>query len=30
VSHCYPLGPVFAGDIDGKAVAAIAFQILVP
>jgi hypothetical protein len=32
VSHCYPLGPVFvdAGDIDGKAVAAIPFQILVP
>ena len=32
VSHCYPLGPVFidTGDIDGKAVAAIPFQILVP
>ena len=32
VSHCYPFGPVFvdAGDIDGKAVAAIPFQILVP
>ena len=32
VSHCYPLGPVFVdtGDIDGKAVAAIPFQILVP
>ncbi len=32
VSHCYPLGPVFidTGDVDGKAVAAIAFQILVP
>jgi len=31
VSHCYPLGPVFidTGDIDGKAVAAIPFQILV-
>jgi hypothetical protein len=32
VSHCYPLGSVFidTGDIDGKAVAAIPFQILVP
>jgi hypothetical protein len=32
VAHCYPLGPVFidTGDIDGKAVAAIPFQILVP
>jgi len=32
VSHCYPLGPVFVdtGDIDGKAIAAIPFQILVP
>jgi len=32
VSHCYPFGPVFidTGDIDGKAVAAIPFQILVP
>jgi hypothetical protein len=32
VSHCYPLGPIFidTGDIDGKAVAAIPFQILVP
>jgi hypothetical protein len=32
VSHCYPLGPVFidTGDVDGKAVAAIPFQILVP
>ena len=32
VSHCYPLGPVFidTGDTDGKAVAAITFQILVP
>jgi hypothetical protein len=32
VAHCYPLGPVFVdtGDIDGKAVAAIPFQILVP
>jgi len=32
VSHCYPLGPVFVdtGDVDGKAVAAIPFQILVP
>jgi hypothetical protein len=32
VSHCYPLGPVFVdtGDTDGKAVAAIPFQILVP
>jgi hypothetical protein len=32
VSHCYALGPVFVdtGDIDGKAVAAIPFQILVP
>ena len=29
VAHCYPLGPVFidTGDIDGKAVAAIPFQI---
>jgi hypothetical protein len=32
VSHCYPLGLVFidTGDVDGKAVAAIPFQILVP
>ncbi len=32
VSHCYPLGPVFidTGDTDGKAVAAIPFQILCP
>jgi len=32
VSHCYSFGPVFidTGDIDGKAVAAIPFQILVP
>jgi len=32
VAHCYPLGPVFVdtGDVDGKAVAAIPFQILVP
>ena len=32
VAHCYPLGQVFidTGDIDGKAVAAIPFQILVP
>jgi len=32
VSHCYPLGPAFVdtGDIDGKAVAAIPFQILIP
>ena len=32
VSHCYPLGPVFVdtGDVDGKSVAAIPFQILVP
>ncbi len=32
VSHCYPLGPVFVdtGDVDGKAVAAIPSQILVP
>jgi hypothetical protein len=32
VSHCYPLGPVFVdtGDVDGKAVAVIPFQILVP
>lgn len=32
VSHCYPLGPVFidTGDLDGKAVAAIPFQILLP
>ena len=32
VAHCYPFGPVFVdtGDIDGKAVAAIPFQILVP
>ena len=31
-AHCYPLGPVFVdtGDTDGKAVAAIPFQILVP
>jgi hypothetical protein len=32
VAHCNPLGPVFVdtGDVDGKAVAAIPFQILVP
>jgi hypothetical protein len=32
VSHCYPFGPAFidTGDVDGKAVAAIPFQILVP
>jgi len=32
VAHCYPFGPVFVdtGDVDGKAVAAIPFQILVP
>lgn len=32
VTHCYPSGPVFVdtGDLDGKAVAAIPFQILVP
>lgn len=32
VAHCYPVGQVFidTGDIDGKAVAAIPFQILVP
>jgi hypothetical protein len=32
VAHCYSFGPVFidTGDIDGKAVAAIPFQILVP
>lgn len=32
VAHCYPLGPIFVdtGDLDGKAVAAIPFQILVP
>ena len=32
VSHCYSFGPVFidSGDIDGTAVAAIPFQILVP
>ena len=32
VSHCSALGPVFidTGDVDGKAVAAIPFQILVP
>jgi len=32
VAHCYPLGPVFVdtGDVDGKAVAAIPFQLLVP
>lgn len=32
VAHCYPFGQVFidTGDIDGKAVAAIPFQILVP
>ena len=32
VAHCYPLGPAFidTGDIDGKAVVAIPFQILVP
>jgi hypothetical protein len=32
VAHCYPLGPVFidSGDTDGKAIAAIPFQILVP
>ena len=32
VAHCYPFGPVFVdtGDVDGKAVAAIPFRILVP
>ena len=32
VTHCYSFGPVFVdtGDVDGKAVAAIPFQILVP
>ena len=32
VSHCYPLGPVFidTGDVDGKGVAAIPFQIFAP
>jgi len=32
VAHCYPFGPVFidTGDVDGKAVAAIPFQIFVP
>ena len=32
VDHCYPLGPVFVdtGDVDGKGVAAIPFEILVP
>ena len=32
VAHCYPFGPIFidTGDTDGKAVAAIPFQILVP
>jgi hypothetical protein len=32
VSHCYPVGPVFVdtGDIDGKGVAAIPFEILAP
>jgi hypothetical protein len=32
VAHCYPVGQIFidTGDIDGKAVAAIPFQILVP
>jgi hypothetical protein len=32
VAHCFPFGPVFVdtGDVDGKAVAAIPFQILVP
>jgi hypothetical protein len=32
VAHCYPFGQVFVdtGDVDGKAVAAIPFQILVP
>jgi hypothetical protein len=32
VAHCYPVGQVFidTGDVDGKAVAAIPFQILVP
>lgn len=32
VSHCYALGGVFVdtGDVDGKGVAAIPFQILVP
>ena len=32
VAHCYPFGPVFVdtGDVDGKAIAAIPFQILVP
>ena len=32
VDHCYPLGDVFVddGDVDGKGVAAIPFEILVP
>jgi hypothetical protein len=32
VDHCYPLGSVFidTGDVDGKGVAAIPFEILVP
>jgi hypothetical protein len=32
VAHCYALGPVFVdtGDIDGKGVAAIPFEILAP
>ena len=32
VAHCYSFGPAFVdtGDVDGKAVAAIPFQILVP
>lgn len=32
VSHCYAFGPVFVdtGDIDGKGVAAIPFQIVAP
>ena len=32
VSHCYPLGSVFVdtGDIDGKGVAAIPFEIMTP
>jgi hypothetical protein len=32
VAHCYPLGAVFVdnGDVDGKGVAAIPFEILVP
>lgn len=32
VSHCYPLGEVFVddGDIDGKGVAAVPFEIMLP